>query len=60
MYNLNFQYYGKTTIVPNKRSGIVDVNCKINVYTNPGLTTLATNDLVFSVKLIKTSADEVI
>jgi hypothetical protein len=55
--NLNYQYYGKTKLAPNKKNGIIDINCKINIYTDSGLTTLLTNDLTFSVNLINTSTN---
>jgi hypothetical protein len=55
--NLNYQYYGKTNLVPNKKSGVIDINCKINTYSDSGLTTLLNNDLTLSVNLIKTSSD---
>lgn len=55
--NLNYQYYGKTKLAPNKKNGIIDINCKINVYTDSGFTTLINSDLTLSVNLINTSTD---
>jgi hypothetical protein len=55
--NLNYQYYGKTKLAPNKKNGIIDINCKINVYTDSGLATLISNDLTLSVNLINTSTN---
>ena len=55
--NLNYQYYGKTKLAPNKKNGVIDINCKINMYTDSGFTTLINSDLTLSVNLINTATD---
>jgi len=55
--NINYQYFGRTKLTPNKKNGIIDINCKINVYTDSGFTTLINSDLTLSINLINTSTN---